>query len=397
MPSTSEIGITRGAFVRLRRAYCRRWRARLEAADARGARVLPSPSRDARWGESCLHAVDEALRWGEPTVSFATGSRLVWAVPLMRNAQVVGGLVASTDERKVFPDATGQPAMDLRAACVELRRLAEEANLTNAALLESRRREYSREQLRADAIHQSKLMPYLDVRRMYLRDEPALIAAIRKDDRGEARAILNRLLAAMHHQAGRRLDLVKSFFMELTVTMSRTAVEAGGNPTAVLGENYASLSELSTIDSEERLAPWLHEILERIMDAIRSRPGRSPSRIVSAAMEHMSANCCRAISRDDTARAVHVSPSHLSRVVKRQLGRSYTDLLNQMRVDRACEMIARSDRPLAAVALETGFKDQSYFTKVFRKYTGTTPRRYCLRSFSRNRELAGEDEGGENG
>jgi len=379
MPGTGQIGLDGKTFAGLRRAYCRKWKVSLEATDAHGRTIHPTAASDAKRGEAYRRAIAETLRWGEPAVSFGPGDRLVWAVPLMRNAELVGGLVASVAERKVFPDRSGAAALDLRAACADLRALAEEANITNAALLESRRREYSREQRRAEAIHQIKLPPCLDVREMYLRDEPALIAAIRKDDRPEARGMLNRMLAAMHHQAGSRLDLVKSFFMELAVSMCRTAVEAGGNPESVFGENFAGISELSRIHSEEQLAPWLHEMLERIMDAIRSRKGRPPSYIVSVAMAHMTERCCQAISRDDTAKAAHVSPAHLSRVMRRHMGRTYIDLLNQMRTDRACELLARTDKPLAAVAMETGFKDQSYFTKVFRGYTGTTPRQYRLK------------------
>jgi len=378
MPDACDIGISFKAFQQLRREYRKQWKVPLLAVDVEGkvifgekARKTP-PSRRGAY----RHAIREALRWGEPTVGLAPTGMLVWAVPVLRNARLLGGLVASTAEKRVFPDGTGTAAFDVRQACTDLRVLAEKANLTNAALLESRRREYDRERHRAEAIHEIKLVSYISVREMYLRDEPALIAAIRKDDRAEARGILNRLLTAIHHRAGHRLDLIKSFFMELVATMCRTAVEAGGNPESVFGENFASISELSRITSEEQLAPWLHEMLESIMDSIRSHRGRSPSHIVSEALRHMAEHCCEGVSRDETARAVHVSPSHLSRMIKKHVGRGYTDLVNQMRTDRACELLARTDRPLAMVAMDTGFADQSYFTKVFRHYTGLTPRQY---------------------
>ena len=140
--------------------------------------------------------------------------------------------------------------------------------------------------------------------------------------------------------------------------------------------DIAAISELSRIASEEQLAPWLHQMLERIMDSIRSHRGRSPSYIVSEALRYMAEHCCEGVSRDETARAVHASPSHPSRMTKKHVGRGYTGLLNQMRTDRARELLARTVKPVAMVALDTGFADQSYFTKVFRHYTGLTPRQY---------------------
>ena len=381
MPSRSSIGIDRAAYLRLRTVYRRKWKVALTAVRGDGRVVYGDPSSKDPPGSQNPYrrAIRETLRWGEPTVEFSRNRRLIWAVPLMHNSRGLGGLIASVPEKRVFPDATGSPAMDLRAACGDLRQLAEQSNLTNAALLASRRAEYARERQRAEAIHELKLISYVDVRQMYLRDEPALIAAIRKDDRSEARGILNKLLAAIYYRSGHRLDLVKSFLMELVVTMCRTAVEAGGHPESVFGTNFASISELSRIESQEVLAPWVHGMLERIMDAIRTHRGQSPVYLVSGALEYMSEHFPENVSREDVARAAHVSPSHLSRMIKRHLGRTYTDLLNQMRVDKAAELLVRTERPLIAIAFDTGFHDQSYFTKVFRRYTRLTPRGYRLR------------------
>jgi two-component system response regulator YesN len=82
------------------------------------------------------------------------------------------------------------------------------------------------------------------------------------------------------------------------------------------------------------------------------------------------------ISRDDVAEAVGVSPSHFSRLLHRQTGRTFTDLLGQMRIQKAAQLLARTDTPLSQVALASGFSDQSYFTKVFRRHLGQTPGQY---------------------
>ena len=264
-------------------------------------------------------------------------------------------------------------ALDIRAACHDLRRLAEESNLTNAALLEARRSESNRERLRAEAIHTFKAGSSYDMRATYLLEEPMLLAAIRKGDRPQARAMLNHVLVAMIHRAGDNLDLIKSFFMELVVMLSRTAVEAGGEPEELLGTNYASLVQLARLRSDEELSPWLSDILERIMNSIHRHRKQSAPDMLSRALQFMAEHCCENISRDQAADAAFMSPSHFSRYFKHHLGQSFTQVLNQMRVDKAADMLANSQRDLKIIALETGFPDQSYFTKVFRRYRGMTP------------------------
>ena len=379
-PETTSPVIDRATFEEFAEAYGARWDVGVYAVDNEGRIVYgelrcPSPE-DEGCRQARRWAVSEGLRWGEPTIDFCPQRRLIWALPLMHNNAVLGGLVAEAPEDRVFPSQQGESSLDVRRACVDLREMAEERNLTNAALLEMRREQYHREQLRAEAIQEFKRRNAYVLREMYLREEPALMAAIRKGDRQEARGLLNRILVAIHYHAGTRLELVKSFFMELVITMCRTAVEVGGEPAALLGSNYEHIVELAHIDSEEELAPWITRMLETIMDAIERASYRSGNTQIHLALEYMRAHYDDDLSRDDMARQIGMSPSHFSRTFKKHLGRSFSDILNQMRIDRACELLARTDRDLVLIALDTGFKDQSYFQKVFRRYTGMTPGTY---------------------
>jgi len=301
---------------------------------------------------------------------------MLWAVPLMHNSEVIGGLVANATEEQVLPRTGEGPPLDIARACEDLRGLTEERNLTNAAALRLNRRSYHDEQQRAHAIHAFKSDVHYSIRELYMREEPALMAAIRSGDRRAAREILNRLLMTVHYHARDRLDLVRSIFLELVVTMSRTAVEAGGEPEQFLGMNYRSMVEVSEITSHEELAAWLREMLEGIMDAIERSRRQDPGFLIFEALDFMRRHCCEDLSRDDVAEAVHISPSHFSALMKRESGATFTDHLNRMRIDLAAEMLARTDEPIATIALECGYRDQSYFTKVFKRYRNATPLRY---------------------
>lgn len=377
----ANIGIDLATFKRIAALYRQRWKVALYATSPDGRLVLGEASCQQHDDAECSRirrlAVESAVRWGEPAVEYCPGHRMVWAVPLMHNAAVLGGLVASAAERDVLPAGRRPPAVDVRAACTELRQGAERENLTNAAFLAERRAQYRREQEKAQAIHEFKVRPNQDdIRAMYLQEEPALIAAIRRDDRPAARQIINDMLVAMLFRAGESLSLSKSFFLELVVTMTRTAVEAGGKPEELLGSHFQSLSELARIDSQERLARWLHENLDHVMDAIGSAEPRPASLPVTLAMEFMAEHLGEDITRDDIARAAHLSSYHFSRLFKEQMGRSCNEMLNQLRVDRAAEMLVRTGRAIVAIAIECGFKDQSYFTKVFRRHIGKPPGEY---------------------
>lgn len=371
-----DIGIGQARFKALAREHRRRWAVRLAACDVEGAVVWATPASPKRANDAAAQqaratAIAEAHRWGDPTFHLAPGGRLIWAAPLMHNARLLGGIVAAVAESRAFAGD-----LDVRRAATELRDLLERQNLTNAALLAERRAASHREQTRAQAIHELKLVSQYNLRRMYLLEEPTLVAAIRRGDRGEARAALNRLLVAMLHQAGTRLDLAKSFFMELVASMTRTAVEAGGDPQALLGANFASLAELAGLDDEEQLAAWLGPMLEQVLDALAEHRRSTDQVLLANAVRYMSEHCGEDLGRDRVADLACMSPSHFSRQFRKHFGQSFGELLNRMRIDRAAELLTRTDRPLSVIGLECGFADQSYFTKVFRKHRGKTPLAY---------------------
>jgi AraC-like DNA-binding protein len=215
--------------------------------------------------------------------------------------------------------------------------------------------------------------PYDRIRELYLLQEPMLLAAIRRGDRGEARRIINHVLIHIYSAGEERSDLLKGLLLELVVMISRAAVEAGAVQSEVLGLNFRFLTELAEINDDEDLAAWLRKTLEHVFSTIEKQEDFTPPLLLVKALEFMRHNLHRDISRDAVARHAGISPSHFSRLLKERTGRSFTELLRQCRVELACELLARNGETLAGVAEVCGFCDQAHFTKVFQDVKGMTP------------------------
>ncbi|MEI8342888.1 MAG: AraC family transcriptional regulator, partial [Verrucomicrobiota bacterium] len=258
----------------------------------------------------------------------------------------------------------------------ELLRLAVEFNLTNGDYLARRHDESRRERDRAEAIHTLKRGTYDEIRDLYLREEPGLLAAIKRGERPAAREIINRVLVGIYHMARSRPDLLKSLALELVVMMSRAAVESGANPAVVLGCNFESATALAGLRDEEDVSKWLCAMLERVMDAIRDHKRFPNAVLLVRAIAYMEEHLEEPLGRDSVARAAGLSSSHFSHLIREKTGRTFTELMAQYRVDRAKTLLRRTDKSIIQIAMECGFEDQSYFTRVFRRLTGKTPRDY---------------------
>ena len=76
------------------------------------------------------------------------------------------------------------------------------------------------------------------------------------------------------------------------------------------------------------------------------------------------------------ARAINISTNYLSAVFSQKMGLSFVEYLTQKRMARARQLLRQSGRRTGEVAAEVGYRDPRYFSFVFKKTQGCTPREY---------------------
>ena len=77
---------------------------------------------------------------------------------------------------------------------------------------------------------------------------------------------------------------------------------------------------------------------------------------------------------------LHVNPSYFSTLFKQEMGTTFTEYLNSVKVNYACELLTETNLSIIDISLATGFEDQSYFTKVFKRKCKMTPKEYRNKS-----------------
>ncbi|EJW15889.1 Two component transcriptional regulator, AraC family [Paenibacillus alvei DSM 29] len=69
-------------------------------------------------------------------------------------------------------------------------------------------------------------------------------------------------------------------------------------------------------------------------------------------------------------------PNIFSRIFKRELGVTYTDYVNKLKIVHACKLLETTGYPAYRISTECGFTDPSYFNRVFYKQMNMTPKEY---------------------
>jgi YesN/AraC family two-component response regulator len=97
-------------------------------------------------------------------------------------------------------------------------------------------------------------------------------------------------------------------------------------------------------------------------------------------LSFIEAHCHESSTVERIAKEVYLSPSRLSHIVKDELGMTLGECVSKVRVDKAKDLLREKELP-SQIALEVGYPDQSYFTKVFKKVEKCTPKTFREKAF----------------
>ena len=114
------------------------------------------------------------------------------------------------------------------------------------------------------------------------------------------------------------------------------------------------------------------ELLEYVIRR-EIRPDKRPPVWLKRAVERIEDCCAEPVMIREIAKAAGVHPIHLARSFRRFFNCSPAEYLRQCRIRRASTLLLKSDLPISEVALDSGFSDQTHFTRSFKRITGFTP------------------------
>lgn len=203
--------------------------------------------------------------------------------------------------------------------------------------------------------------------------EKQLMNMVRMGDSIGAKTILNELLGHVFFKSGANFEYIKARALELTVMLSRSAVEAGANLEMMFGFNYMYLNEIGSIGDVNDLSFWLIKVLDKFMEVVSKDNISDKGTVIKDAIEFIKRRYKSNITLEDVAEIVYLSPNYFSKLFKDKVGMNFSDYLNKVRVDESKKFLLHHDMNILEVALNSGFSDQSYYTRVFKNFEGITP------------------------
>ena len=169
------------------------------------------------------------------------------------------------------------------------------------------------------------------------------------------------------------------------ITRGAVALQVNGRTRKAVAERMQALARARGL----RRVVWLLDILELLAASKELRPISSPGfqpslnpfdhDRVGKVCAHVNEHLAEPIFREDLARLVQLSPDAFGRFFRSRTGKTLPEFVNQLRIGRACRLLAETDLSIIEVAMRCGFENLSNFNRQFLRIVKRSPRAYRQR------------------
>lgn len=194
---------------------------------------------------------------------------------------------------------------------------------------------------------------------------------LRHKNAQKARELLLAICAQMRKSEGTDPDYIRNVFSRLALQIEGAAELQGALAAQNACDQFAyAAASFQCLDAlEEKLYAltdlYFSSVLERSFD---------PVNLVNDYLRtHFSEHD---LTVKSISQRLNFSTSHLCTIYKKKTGRTINAALTTIRIDAARQLLRCSDSKLYAIGKQVGYPDGKYFTKIFTKETGITPRQY---------------------
>jgi two-component system response regulator YesN len=166
-------------------------------------------------------------------------------------------------------------------------------------------------------------------------------------------------------------------FMDIVLTSARFVKEMGGDIEVLVPEIMHLEKILENMNSISNFKEYAEKILTQVFDYRDSKVENRYGSVINKAKDYINNNYSDTdVSLNSIAAFVNISPSHFSTIFSQGTGDTFIEYLTMTRIKKAMEFLKTTNQKSAEIAYNVGYNDPHYFSYLFKKVTGLTPKEY---------------------
>ena len=133
------------------------------------------------------------------------------------------------------------------------------------------------------------------------------------------------------------------------------------------------------VNDNQSLVACVTEDFRVLCHNLKNRRHRSEHNVIERVVQYLDEHLDEDISHEVIAAKYRLHPGYLSRLFKQEMGETLSEYLLRIKIEKAAQLLKEDRHKIGEIAGMVGYNTSSYFSVMFKKYTGCTPREYCQR------------------
>ena len=173
-----------------------------------------------------------------------------------------------------------------------------------------------------------------------------------------------------------RLRNLKNYCIIMNTLLRKAAERGGVHPLYLDKCSSAFAHRIEQLTTVAQVRTLMGEMATSYCRLVRKYKTEKYSSPVQKSIICIDADLTQDLTLAKLAKLQNVSAAYLSALFKKETGRTLTDYVNLKRVEYAKTLLAGTELQIQTIAQHCGILDIHYFSRVFKKYTGITPKEY---------------------
>lgn len=210
-------------------------------------------------------------------------------------------------------------------------------------------------------------------------EQKRIIQCIKIGDTDETDMLINAIFQKL--VADRRpnnIENIQRICAEIVFTCSRAMSDLGEGLNSIGESHSVIMDKIYRSENITGLRKLTGEIYHQCADFFAKKYSQKNEKLISEIKTIVNKRYMEDLSVNGISEMVFLTPNYVSLIFRQETGETITDYITKVRMEAAKELLKSQDLKVLDVAEMVGYSDASYFSKVFKKYTGVYPQKFRL-------------------
>ena len=228
--------------------------------------------------------------------------------------------------------------------------------------------------------------PYMNIRHIEDRyeTENALMKAVSSGNEALAVECANHFFSyRIPQRLSNHLRDDRDLCITLNTILRKSAEHAGVHPIHIDSFSNGNIQQIERLASAEQLLLFQNKMVKGYCRLVAKYNLKDYSLPIQKAITYISTDLTADLSLKSLANQVNVNASYLSTLFKKEVGVPLTEYVNRNRIEYSKTLLSGTDLAIKTIAIYSGIPDIQYFTRMFKRITGMTPKAYRTQSYTK--------------